>query len=113
MNWAIFTPDECANWDGATPHFTPGLRKEAADLQDDMDQLWRVYYRSIFNPGRVKEKAMLRQMPKKFWKNLPEAADIEDLLGASPRRVDAMLERPASPARELPAQHWLRRLHER
>ncbi|MGO7668145.1 DUF4130 domain-containing protein, partial [Rhizobium ruizarguesonis] len=30
------------------------------------DDLWRTYYASIFNPARLKLKAMQAEMPKKY-----------------------------------------------
>ena len=35
------------------------------------------YYASIFNPARLKVKAMQNEMPKKYWRNLPEASLIK------------------------------------
>jgi uracil-DNA glycosylase family protein len=54
--------------------------------------LWLTYYASIFNPARLKVKAMQAEMPKKYWKNLPEAALIPELVAAAPSRVAAMAE---------------------
>ncbi|MEO6753872.1 MAG: TIGR03915 family putative DNA repair protein, partial [Chthoniobacteraceae bacterium] len=73
MDWAILTPHECVHWDGTALHFTPGVPRSAAPDKDALDGLWRTYYRSIFNPARLKVKAMQAEMPKKYWKNLPEA----------------------------------------
>jgi DNA polymerase len=61
--------------------------------------LWRGYYRSIFNPARVKVRAMQSEMPKKYWKNLPEARLIQGLIADSGRRVHEMLETEGLPAR--------------
>ncbi|MEV9012116.1 DUF4130 domain-containing protein, partial [Klebsiella pneumoniae] len=60
--------------------------------------LWLTYYASIFNPARGKVKAMQAEMPKKYWKNLPEAALIADLLAQAPARVAAMAASEAAPA---------------
>ena len=46
-------------------------------FDDDAEALWLTYYRSIFNPARLKVKAMQTEMPKKYWRNLPEAALIK------------------------------------
>lgn len=101
MDWSILTPRECAHWDGSARHFTPGLPRSAAPDDDALDDLWRTYYRSIFNPARLKVRAMQSEMPKKYWKNLPEAALIAELIAESSGRVNKMLqteERPAKPA---------------
>jgi DNA polymerase len=91
MKWAILTPDECAHWDGAALQFTPGLERPPKTSDDPAEELWRTYYSSIFNPARVKIHAMQAEMPKKYWKNLPEAADIPHLLQEAPQRVAEMM----------------------
>jgi DNA polymerase len=53
--------------------------------------VWKTYYASIFNPARVKVKAMTKEMPKKYWKNMPETALIGELLAGAQRREAAML----------------------
>ena len=101
MDWSILTPDECAHWDGSSLFFTPGVSREAAPDDDALDDLWRTYYRSIFNPARLKVKAMQSEMPKKYWKNLPEAPLIEGMIADSRSRVRKMMEteeRPVNPA---------------
>ena len=98
MNWSILTPMECAHWDGQTLQFSPGVSRSEAPEGDALEELWRSYYRSIFNPARVKVKAMQSEMPQKYWANLPEAADIPELLQGSGARVQQMLETPGRPA---------------
>ena len=48
------------------------------------------YYRNIFNPARLKVKAMQAEMPKKYWKNLPEAAAIPEMIATAEARARAM-----------------------
>jgi uracil-DNA glycosylase len=91
MRWTILTPDECVSWDGKCFSFKPGASKEKAPLSDEMESLWKIYYRSVFNPARVKTKAMLAEMPKQYWPNLPETQEITHLLREAPQRVDHML----------------------
>lgn len=115
MDWSILTPHECVHWDGATLHFTPGVPRNAAPDEDSLNGLWRTYYRSIFNPARLKVKAMQTEMPKKYWKNLPEAELIPGLIASSQTRVKGMLEteeRPAKPAPKNAYLEKLRRLNE-
>ena len=50
-------------------------------LEDAQEELWLTYFRNIFNPARVKPDRMLAEMPKKYWKNLPEAVLIQPLAG--------------------------------
>jgi len=91
MQWSILTPDRCAHWDGKNLTITAGVPKSEAPTEDAMEGLWRTYYGNIFNPGRVKTKAMQSEMPKRYWKNLPEAAIIPALLEEAPQRVRKMV----------------------
>lgn len=113
MDWSILTPDECAHWDGIALHFTPGLRKDAAPTGDALDALWRTYYRSIFNPARLKVLAMQSEMPVKYWKNLPEAQLIPELIAQSQPRMAEMLETPGRAVRPVPENAYIQKLHQR
>lgn len=93
MRWSILTPDRCAHWDGSTVQFTPGLTRADAPDTDAIEPLWRQYYANIFNPARVKVHAMQKEMPKRYWKNLPEAELIPGLLRQAPGRVETMIAR--------------------
>ncbi|MDQ2659017.1 MAG: UdgX family uracil-DNA binding protein, partial [Verrucomicrobiota bacterium] len=90
MRWSILTPERCAHWDGAELTFTAGVDKSQAPSDDNIEALWLTYYSNIFNPARVKVHAMQAEMPKKYWRNLPEAALIPSLLEEAPRRVETM-----------------------
>ncbi len=61
-----------------------------------MEDLWRTYYASTFNPARLRPQAMQSEMPKRYWKNLPEAALIPELMAAASVRTEAMVTRPTS-----------------
>ncbi len=112
MDWAILTPDQCVHWNGDQLSFTPGADKSQAPVSGDKDELWRTYYRSIFNPARLKVKAMQSEMPKKYWKNLPEADIIEDLIATSSATTTAMIEKEASPEKPAPKNNYLESLHQ-
>jgi DNA polymerase len=77
---------------------------------DALDELWRAYYRSIFNPARLKVRAMQSEMPKKFWKNLPEAQLIPGMIADSRRRTRTMIETEGSPVKPAPAIPYLESL---
>ncbi|MDB5374318.1 MAG: phage polymerase-related protein [Belnapia sp.] len=98
MHWSILTPEASAHWDGVAVRMAPGARRQDAPAEDAQEILWRAYYANIFNPARLKPAAMRAEMPKKYWKNLPEAQDIARLLAEAPGRVAAMVERGATPA---------------
>src|SRR5262249_40221752 len=80
MPWSILTPDLCAHWDGLTVAFTEGIARTEAPTEDRLEELWRRYYASIFNPARLKAKAMQTETPKRYWRNLPEASLIKPLI---------------------------------
>lgn len=112
MDWSILTPDECAHWDGKCLHFTPGLSRESVPPEDALDDLWRAYYRSIFNPSRLKVRAMQSEMPVKYWKNLPEAHLIQNLIAESQPRMEVMLETPGRTEKPVPDNAYIRNLHD-
>jgi len=96
MRWSILTPDRCAHWDSTELSITAGVAKSEAPDEDAVEALWINYYSHIFNPARVKTHAMQAEMPKKYWRNLPEAAVIPALLREAPTRVDTMISRSAA-----------------
>ena len=90
MHWSILTPDICAHWNQEQLSFTEGVAR--ADIEkDELETLWLQYYSSIFNPARVKVKAMQAEMPKKYWVNLPEAPLIAEMIRGADQRVDIMI----------------------
>ena len=91
MDWRIVTPDVTAIFEGGVLRFAVDLPKP--DLREDAhDDLWTTYFCNIFNPARLKVNAMTSEMPKKYWKNLPEAAAIPGLIAEAPARARAMAE---------------------
>ena len=98
MRWAILTPDRSASWDGESLTFGPGAQRSDAPDGDALEDLWRSYYASIFNPARLKLAAMQGHMPKKYWKNLPEAELIAPLAAAAHHRMQSMIDADARPA---------------
>ncbi len=96
MPWSILTPDGCAHWDGHAVSITPGVSKTDAPTEDRLEETWRRYYASIFNPARLKIKAMQTEMPKKYWRNLPEASLIKPLIAGAERLTGAMIANAAT-----------------
>jgi DNA polymerase len=96
MPWSILTPELSAHWDGSRVTFTPGVAKAEAPSEDRLEEVWRRYYASIFNPARLKVKAMQKEMPKKYWRNLPEASLIKPLISEASRRTGAMIDDAAT-----------------
>jgi probable DNA metabolism protein len=96
MPWSILTPDVCAHWDGHAVSITPGVARSEAPTEDRLEQTWRSYYASIFNPARLKVGAMRNEMPKKYWRNLPEASLIKPLIEGAGRTASAMIANAAT-----------------
>ncbi len=111
MDWAIVTPDARAIWQDETLTYGPGGTKDEVPGSDVVEDQWRTYYGAIFNPARVKIDAMRAEMPKKYWKNLPEAQDIAPLLAGAEARVERMREAAVSLANPL-TDKWRTRVPE-
>ena len=129
MRWAILTPQCCLRWWPQAPNaaalaehgvvlknalqplknrpgvlsWGPGAQACDAPAPDAGEALWLTYYAHIFNPARLKVNAMRKEMPRKYWPNLPEAQLISPLIQAAQARSAAMLaSAPSTPARTLP-----------
>ncbi|WCR11939.1 UdgX family uracil-DNA binding protein [Paracoccus stylophorae] len=108
MDWRILTPDISAIFEQGELSFHQGYARP--DLPEDAGEaLWITYFQNIFNPARLKVQAMQSEMPKKYWKNMPEAALIPQMIAQAPGRADAMAAAAPTlpPARMAPAQAQL------
>lgn len=105
MRWAILTPERSVQWDGERLQFGPGGNRADAPDADAGEALWLTYYENIFNPARLKVKMMQKEMPRKYWHNLPEAELISGLTAQAMERSGGMIEAPA-----LPPQRTVRHL---
>lgn len=92
MSWSILTPYLAAHWDCETLALKENPDPSCAPENDDIERYWLTYYATTFNPARPKKAAMLSQMPKKYWKNMPETILIQDLLRQSETRARKMIE---------------------
>ncbi|KAA9008149.1 UdgX family uracil-DNA binding protein [Histidinibacterium aquaticum] len=91
MDWVIATPDATAVFENGTLSFREGAPRP--DLPEDAaEELWGTYFRNIFNPARVKVRAMTSEMPRKYWKNMPETRHIPELLATAEARTREMAE---------------------
>jgi DNA polymerase len=99
MRWTILSPAGSISWDGATLNFGTGVSRSDAPAEDALEAWWRTYYRATFNPARANPSAMRTEMPKKYWRNLPEAPLIPDLLAEAQARTSAMVAAAPTPAR--------------
>lgn len=103
MLWGIVTPYRSAFWDGERLEFGAGGHKEDVPAADALEPVWKSYFASIFNPARLKVAMMKSEMPVKYWRNLPEAELIPELIRGAKAVEEAMIERMASipPSRHL------------
>lgn len=92
MRWSILTPEVSLHWDGQTLTEGPGASKADAPQDDPVEAVWKTYYASIFNPARLKTGAMLKEMPRKYWKNMPETALVAELIKGARARELTMVE---------------------
>ena len=91
MKWTIMTPFETVSWDGETLQYSSGVPHNTTPDEDSLEDMWRTYYRSTFNPARIKLKMMKREMPVRHWKTLPETSIIPSMLQEAEQRVATML----------------------
>lgn len=106
MHWSIITPEASAHWDGENLSIGPGGQRSDVPAEDARDDDWRTYYESMFNPARLKVAAMKREMPKHYWRNMPETALIPDLIkSASTRTEDMVAATPSTPRKRAGAAH--------
>ncbi len=102
QRFSILTPDACAHWDKRQLHFTPGADAADAPSEDTLEDYWRAYYASIFNPARLKVAAMKREMPQRYWRNLPEAGLIPELIARAEAKTAHMVRAaPTEPERRV------------
>jgi uracil-DNA glycosylase len=90
MRWSILTPDGSAHWDGKALRFTPGVDAPPAN-EDALEELWSKYYATTFNPARTNLRMMRSEMPQRFWNNMPELANLGQVLAKAPTRVEEMI----------------------
>ena len=93
MRWSILTPEVSLHWDGKALSEGPGASKSDAPEGDPTEEVWKTYYASIFNPARVKIGAMLKEMPRKYWKNMPETQLVAGLIAGAQARESGMIEK--------------------
>ena len=82
MRFSILTPKGCAHWNLEELRFSEAVPSQVLP-PDETEDFWLVYYESIFNPFRLKIKAMKKELPVRHWRTLPEAALIPELVRKS------------------------------
>ena len=79
MRFSILTPKGCAHWNLEELRFSEAVEKLVLP-NDETEDFWLTYYKSIFNPFRLKTDAMKKEMPVRHWRTLPEAVLIPELI---------------------------------
>jgi DNA polymerase len=102
MLWSILTPYCSAHWDGEAIRFGPGAERAQVPDDDALEAYWRAYFSAIFNPARLKTGAMLSEMPRKYWRNMPETAAIPTLIRDAARATQTMLDQTMQPTPPRP-----------
>lgn len=97
MRWTILTPRLSLVWDGKVLCEGPCADASQAPSDDVLEDVWKAYYASIFNPARLKISAMLKEMPRRYWKNMPEAQLIAPLVAGAQAREAAMTAQVVAP----------------
>lgn len=83
MTWSILTPKGSLHWDGGRLLEGPPARRQDGPDADTVEAVWKTYYAATFNPARLGTRAMMREMPGRYWRNLPETSVIRDLVSGS------------------------------
>jgi uracil-DNA glycosylase len=98
MTWLIATPIGTALWKDGALTYGPPVAKPPTTDDRVLDDLWLTYYRTTFNPARLRVQAMIKEMPKHYWRNMPETALIPGLVAGAAERVAEMDERDVDQA---------------
>jgi DNA polymerase len=106
MRWSILTPALSIHWDGDALIEGPGAARADAPDGDPVEEVWKTYYASIFNPARIKIGAMLKEMPRKYWKNMPETALVPGLIAGAQARESAMVATSQAEIAANPQEAW-------
>ncbi len=96
MDFVIATPRGTAIWrDGSLAFGPPGQKPADMDRDEVLDGLWLTYFRTTFNPARLRVKTMVNHMPRDYWNNMPETAIIPDMVAHAGQRVTGMMDMSA------------------
>jgi uracil-DNA glycosylase len=104
MLWTILTPDGSVSWDGARLQFGPPADRTEAPEDDELEQLFRTYYRATFNPARQNLKLFRHHVPSTFQRDMPELTVLSELatdMATKKRSAAAGVENPNESAAPL------------
>ena len=83
MDFVIATPRGTAIWrDGSLAFGPPGRSRPMRTATTCSTAFGSTYFRTTFNPARLRLKTMVNHMPRDYWNNMPETAIIPDMVAA-------------------------------
>jgi len=88
MKWMIATPDGAAVWNGEQLQYIDAPDHSTLPRGDTHETHWRIYYRNVCNAARINTTAMQRELPQRYWKHLPEVAEISTPLHERTARLE-------------------------
>ncbi|MEO7026441.1 MAG: UdgX family uracil-DNA binding protein [Caulobacteraceae bacterium] len=89
--FSIASPYVSAVWNGASVSYHPGVGKPDIPRADASEADWRVYFAATFNPARLNSRLMVQHMPRRYWRGLPEAEAIPQMVADAGRRAETMV----------------------
>ncbi len=95
MDWVIATPDGSAFWRDRQMTFAAAGPRLSETADAVLDDVWLTYYRTTFNPSRLRVKAMTAEMPRRYWRTMPETALLPAMIHGATARASSMREREA------------------
>ena len=103
MDWSILTPKGSLHWDRESLTSGPAGDRRDAPTAGAIEDAWYVYFQCAFNPARVNIDQMRKEMPRRYWHNMPETMAIPGMLRKAGSRVEAMIATEAqSPIKRNP-----------
>ncbi|HEX5657697.1 MAG TPA: UdgX family uracil-DNA binding protein, partial [Polyangiales bacterium] len=90
------TPDESAHWDGEALRYGPGAPRSEAPRDDELEDLFRTYYRATYNPARANMRLFRHHVPQDFQRDMPELTVLSEM--ATAKRKVATKEAAVVPA---------------
>ena len=89
--FSILTPYASAFWDTKVMRYGAGSDGSGLPQEDAREDDWKVYFTHVFNPARVNPKVMVQHMARHYWRNLPEAELIPQMIQTAQARAAAMV----------------------
>ena len=90
-SFGILTPYASAWWDTKVMRYGAGGDGSEIPNEDAVEADWKIYFANVFNPARVNPKVMVQHMARHYWRNLPEAALIPEMIETAGARAAAMV----------------------